>query len=625
MRRATLMALAGAALLIAAPPAGASVFTDIPPHRDTSGFTQVGTTYNEGVGGIAQYQWGVDRRAAEAVLEGFDQTDTLTAAPTTEIDCSPTDPAGEIGRDVAQIAFLPNQSKLLVADNTNSRVLVYDRSDNGVPGEDPANCATGAAITSISGLAFSQVKGLAVNASTGEAYVAAYFDDGVNPPANGIMRFDPVSQSMVNLASGFPAGDPAALAVNGNNGYVFAAIQGTGTIQALKADPSTAATDPEGADIPAMSSGTPGDFTSLAAEPNTNRLYALKPDEVDVFSMTTGTLLGTVSGFSWGGENLSIAPIENYQGLSISSSGTIGLRNLWANPNPVCTPGAAIDVNAGASVTFTPSCTDDDGSAVREFSVVGAQSLGTAVVVNNRTQIRYDAGAAQGGQDFVTYRVQTQDGLSVQKSQAINVVKAAGAIPPAEQPVVRESTNLQLDSGDVYVKLPGSGEFVKLTKDMLVPVGTIIDATSGRAHLTMANQDGSTYDGVFWDGIFQVLQGGGAFPYTTMKLRNDLVGKTAAARLVRASSTAELADAFKAFTARRRGKKKNGLWGNAKGRFRTSGKGGSAAVRGTIWYVADYTHGSLFKVRRGKVLVDPKRGRNFYLAAGKQKFVWSRP
>jgi hypothetical protein len=185
---------------------------------------------------------------------------------------------------------------------------------------------------------------------------------------------------------------------------------------------------------------------------------------------------------------------------------------------------------------------------------------------------------------------------------------------------VRQTANLTLDSGDVFVKLPGSDQYVKLTKDMQIPIGTVIDARGGKAHLTFANGDGTTQDGIFWEGIFQVLQGSGKNPITTMKLRDDLVNSANAAIAI---STLSSADPFEgARIARKRGKKKNGLWGDAHGKFRTTGKGGSAAVRGTRWYVANYAYGTLFRVTRGVVTVDPIRGKNFRLKAGKQFFIY---
>jgi ferric-dicitrate binding protein FerR (iron transport regulator) len=49
------------------------------------------------------------------------------------------------------------------------------------------------------------------------------------------------------------------------------------------------------------------------------------------------------------------------------------------------------------------------------------------------------------------------------------------------------------------------------------------------------------------------------------------------------------------------------LWGNGKGKFRTSGKYSSATVRGTIWLVEDRCDGTLTTVKRGTVRVFDRR------------------
>ena len=59
------------------------------------------------------------------------------------------------------------------------------------------------------------------------------------------------------------------------------------------------------------------------------------------------------------------------------------------------------------------------------------------------------------------------------------------------------------------------------------------------------------------------------------------------------------------------------LWGNGKGKFRTTGKYSSATVRGTIWLVEDRCDGTLTKVRRGVVSVrDIKRKKTVKVKAG---------
>ncbi len=59
------------------------------------------------------------------------------------------------------------------------------------------------------------------------------------------------------------------------------------------------------------------------------------------------------------------------------------------------------------------------------------------------------------------------------------------------------------------------------------------------------------------------------------------------------------------------------LWGNGKGRFRTTGKYSSATVRGTIWLTQDECDGTLTRVRRGVVSVrDFKRKKTLNVKAG---------
>jgi ferric-dicitrate binding protein FerR (iron transport regulator) len=59
------------------------------------------------------------------------------------------------------------------------------------------------------------------------------------------------------------------------------------------------------------------------------------------------------------------------------------------------------------------------------------------------------------------------------------------------------------------------------------------------------------------------------------------------------------------------------LWGNGKGKFRTTGKYSSATVRGTIWLTQDECDGTLTKVTRGTVSVrDFKRKKTVTVKAG---------
>jgi hypothetical protein len=585
--------------------ADSKIADEIFPGRNTSMVNFPDLAYAEGVGGLAKYIWVADSDGNQTILRGYNQIsndfDGDDSDPIAEINCTGI---GELGGEITGIEYLPNQNFLLVADADNGRLVLFPRQNDD---SDPVDCDNAIQIFSVGGHTLSAGRGLA-GTNAGEVYMS--IDDA--DPQGGVIRFSLDHLGAATFLGYSNATDfqPNQIAIGG--GRVFSVLDSTGVIDVRNPDLSTASIGP-------LSSGSGGDFISLSVQANTNRLFAMKANELSVFSTTTGTLLGKTDGIYFGGNGISVTTIENYQGAAIFTGTDVELRDIWLNPNPICNLAAPLNVTVGSSVTFVPTCTDQDNSTVREFSVTNAQTRGTAAPTPALDAITYVAGASTG-QDDIAYSVQTQDGQSVVKHQAVNVVAPAVADPPAEKPVVRETTNLQLDSGDVYIKIPGSNEFVKLTKDMLIPVGTIIDAREGKAHLTLANADGTTYDGIFWEGIFQVIQGSGSNPITTMKLRDDLVAK--ASGFATARTSAELERSFYVYTAKKRGKKKNGLWGDAKGKFRTTGKGGSAAVRGTRWYVANYANGSLFKVSRGVVEIDPIRGKNFKLKAGKQFFIF---
>jgi hypothetical protein len=64
------------------------------------------------------------------------------------------------------------------------------------------------------------------------------------------------------------------------------------------------------------------------------------------------------------------------------------------------------------------------------------------------------------------------------------------------------------------------------------------------------------------------------------------------------------------------------LWAKDKGgKFKTSGKGSVATVRGTAWYTADTCQGTLTKVSRGAVMVRERgTGRSELVTRGESFF-----
>jgi hypothetical protein len=200
-----------------------------------------------------------------------------------------------------------------------------------------------------------------------------------------------------------------------------------------------------------------------------------------------------------------------------------------------------------------------------------------------------------------------------------------GSLPP----IPGKSFDARVVSGDVFIKYPtGKGPravtppqgFVPLKGAANVPIGSQLDTRKGRVAITSAADTGGakTQTSDFYDGRFAVKQ---TLPKKKSKkpaaLITDLVlngepPRSECAPLKRAASAA-------AAKKKKRGAKSvlGKLWGNGKGKFRTSGKYSSATVRGTIWLTQDRCDGTLTSVKRGTVSVrDFKRRKTVTVKAG---------
>ena len=217
------------------------------------------------------------------------------------------------------------------------------------------------------------------------------------------------------------------------------------------------------------------------------------------------------------------------------------------------------------------------------------------------------------GQGVITATVSVslgEGGESTSEFSKCLTVQNEEATPPPPAPPLEELTpengeTLAVEpvSGTVYVKLPGQKKQVKLTEGMLIPVGSIVDATKGKVTLTSANKAGETQTAVFFGGRFLVAQRDGS-GLVTLKLRG---GNFKGCKQASGSSAAA--------SAARKGRR---LWGSGKGRFRTEGNHGSATVRGTIWLTEDRCNATFFKVRQGVVTIrDFDNNETFPLGKGK--------
>ena len=164
------------------------------------------------------------------------------------------------------------------------------------------------------------------------------------------------------------------------------------------------------------------------------------------------------------------------------------------------------------------------------------------------------------------------------------------AAPP---PVLGESVNLDERSGAVTVKVPGSNDFVSLSKLASVPVGSLVDTREGSVTLKTALPGGDTQSAVFHGGLFEVLQPKEAKGLTELRLRGP--GPSCAAGGARAATTDK---------TKKKKKHMRALWGRDNGgAFRTRGGNSVATVRGTSWFTEDRCDGTLTRVSQGSVSV----------------------
>jgi hypothetical protein len=167
---------------------------------------------------------------------------------------------------------------------------------------------------------------------------------------------------------------------------------------------------------------------------------------------------------------------------------------------------------------------------------------------------------------------------------------SGAAAPP---PVLGESVNLDERSGAVTVKVPGSNDYVALSKLSSVPVGSLVDTRGGTVTLRTALPGGQTQSGIFHGGLFEVRQPKDAKGLTELKLRG--AGPDCGKGSARAASVDK---------KKKKRKKRKALWGRDNGgAFRTRGGNSVATVRGTAWYTEDRCDGTLTRVSQGSVTV----------------------
>jgi hypothetical protein len=353
----------------------------------------------------------------------------------------------------------------------------------------------------------------------------------------------------------------------------------------------------------------PGEVLFLARYPNneigqtrpgsaiTDKVVPLAPLGI---TGSPGSLLFVPPGHPGAG-SLKIASYSGGQwydaAVAADGAGTYDIVNVRAIPGAVLSgPEGFVYVNAGSPRFNGASLLVSEYSAGR-VSAFEVDGDGDPRVSTRRDFITGLSGAEGAFVDPVT-----GDFLFSTFGGANRVIVVRGFARPLPPPVVGKKVNVLPASGTVKVRRPGSSAFTVLRSGQQLPVGTTVDVNKGRVTLVAAaNKSGGTMQGGFYDGTFKLTQTKGAKPLTTLRLTEKLgcgSGKASSA-------------------ARKKGKRR--LWGDGKGRFRTTGSYSSATVRGTKWFVEDTCTSTTTRVTRGSVTVrDFERRRTVVVKAGKK-------
>jgi uncharacterized repeat protein (TIGR01451 family) len=193
---------------------------------------------------------------------------------------------------------------------------------------------------------------------------------------------------------------------------------------------------------------------------------------------------------------------------------------------------------------------------------------------------------------------------------ANNVGSAVVVVGAGEPPVAQPPADPVPVQGVYAVVRPVSGTVLvngrPLADLVRIPIGARVDVRKGKIELRTTNGRG-----LFSAGQFRLKQARSRGAATEL----TLVANVAAAcrSTARRSLAANKKPSEKKVVAR--------LWGESKGKFRTTARYSSATVRGTVWVTIERCDGSLTSVRRGVVAVYDKVKRKTVLVRAGRSYL----
>jgi len=331
--------------------------------------------------------------------------------------------------------------------------------------------------------------------------------------------------------------------------------------------------------------------------------------------VVTPTLERSLDDPEWSPDGTRIAFSDSADIYVVNADGS-GLVNLTADPTqpgaadyPSWSPdGSRIAYKYLSSIKVVPS-----GGGAASTVVAGLGEVWEVAWSPDGTKIAF-VNDARGPLQEELYVVNadgtglTAPGVDLQTTLDWGRAPTAPPPPPAPPPPVSGvSVNASPVSGVVRVRLRGTATFVDLSAVSSVPVGSEVDVTRGRIRLVTAAGAGKTQTGDFYGGRAVIAQTRTA-ALTTLRLSEPL------------SCPNRKASAAGAPKRTRR------LWGDVKGRFKTSGRYAAASVRGTRWLTEDRCDRTIVTVRVGRIEVqDLVRRRTVLVRAGQSYVARKRP
>jgi hypothetical protein len=180
--------------------------------------------------------------------------------------------------------------------------------------------------------------------------------------------------------------------------------------------------------------------------------------------------------------------------------------------------------------------------------------------------------------------------------------------PPPPDPVERgvpgvtnrvQAVSIPGFDGPVLVcRRPGE-DCRELTGEAVVGIGDYLDTTEGAAKLETRRPDGRYTGMVVYAGLFRLQQA---------RQRNAVLIARLSGRLPACNRASGSPARAGASATKKKKVPRRRLWSNGKGKFRATGRYGSATVRGTKFLVEERCAGTFVRVTRGSVNV-ADRGR----------------